>query len=63
MSALKGVLKHAGKCVSSAVKTRVYSLLKDLVHHDDEQVRIPAAGILGIMTQVQRDERDCFFHT
>lgn len=52
LSALKGVLKHAGKSVSSAVRTRVYVNMKDLIHHDDDQVRISAASILGITSQV-----------
>ncbi|KAH9784179.1 protein ILITYHIA [Citrus sinensis] len=51
LTALKGVLKHAGKSVSSAVKIRVYSVLKDLVYHDDDHVRVSAASILGIMSQ------------
>lgn len=51
LMALKGVLKHAGKSVSNAVKIRVYSQLNDLVHHDDDQVRISAASILGITAQ------------
>lgn len=55
LTALKGVLKHAGKSVSSAVKTRVYSVLKDLVYHDDDQVRVSAASILGIMSQYMED--------
>ncbi|KAM6596352.1 hypothetical protein CsatA_006876 [Cannabis sativa] len=49
--ALKGVLKHAGKSVSEAVRTRVYVTLKDLINQDDEQVRISAASILGITSQ------------
>ena len=52
MSALKGVLKHAGKSVSDAVRTRVYVTLKDLIRQDDEQVRVSAASILGITSQV-----------
>ncbi|KAH9728178.1 protein ILITYHIA [Citrus sinensis] len=55
LTALKGVLKHAGKSVSSAVKIRVYSVLKDLVYHDDDQVRVSAASILGIMSQCMED--------
>ncbi|KAL9431558.1 hypothetical protein AB3S75_026699 [Citrus x aurantiifolia] len=55
LTALKGVLKHAGKSVSSAVKIRVYSVLKDLVYHDDDQVRVSAASILGIMSQYMED--------
>lgn len=52
LTALKGVLKHAGKAVSSVVRTRVYISLKDLIRHEDDQVRISAASILGIMSQV-----------
>lgn len=52
LSALEGVLKHAGKSVSTAVRTRVYLQLRDMIHHDDDEVRISAASILGIMSQV-----------
>ncbi|KAJ0080466.1 hypothetical protein Patl1_23083 [Pistacia atlantica] len=55
LTALKGVLKHAGKIVSSTVRSRVYVILKDLIHHDDDQVRISAANILGIMSQYMED--------
>ncbi|KAH7543347.1 hypothetical protein FEM48_Zijuj02G0174600 [Ziziphus jujuba var. spinosa] len=55
LSALKGVLKHAGKSISSAVRARIYNLLKDLIHHDDDQVRITAASILGILSQYMED--------
>ncbi|KAJ6871112.1 hypothetical protein NC652_036704 [Populus alba x Populus x berolinensis] len=48
LTALKGVLKHAGKSVSDPIRVRVFSQLKDLIHHDDDQVRISAASILGI---------------
>ncbi|KAJ6951919.1 hypothetical protein NC653_041166 [Populus alba x Populus x berolinensis] len=53
LTALKGVLKHAGKSVSDPVRVRVFSQLKDLIHHDDDQVRISAASILGITSQFQ----------
>lgn len=52
MTALKGVLKHAGKSVSTGVRSRVYVTLKDLIRHDDDQVRTLAASIFGIMSQV-----------
>ncbi|KAL6142934.1 hypothetical protein ACLB2K_061209 [Fragaria x ananassa] len=55
LSALEGVLKHAGKSVSTAVRTRVYLQLKDMIHHDDDEVRISAARILGIMSQYIED--------
>ncbi|KAK7258608.1 hypothetical protein RIF29_24189 [Crotalaria pallida] len=57
LTALKGVLKHAGKSVSSAVKIRAYSVLKDLIHHDDDKVRIYAASIIGILTQYLEDDQ------
>ncbi|XP_056168131.1 protein ILITYHIA isoform X1 [Syzygium oleosum] len=55
LTALKGVVKYAGMNVSSAVKNRVYVLLKDMIHHDDDQVRISAADILGIISQYMED--------
>ncbi|KAF8017892.1 hypothetical protein BT93_H2950 [Corymbia citriodora subsp. variegata] len=55
LTALKGVVKYAGMNVSSAVKTRVYVVLKDMIHHDDDQVRISAADILGIISQYMED--------
>ncbi|XP_050384454.1 protein ILITYHIA [Argentina anserina] len=55
LSALEGVLKFAGKSVSNAVRTRVYLQLKDMIHHDDDEVRISAASIMGIMAQYVED--------
>ncbi|KHN43147.1 Translational activator GCN1 [Glycine soja] len=55
LTALKGVLKHAGKNLSSAVRTRFYSILKDLIHDDDDRVRTYASSILGILTQYLED--------
>ncbi|KAI4350125.1 hypothetical protein L6164_010637 [Bauhinia variegata] len=55
LTSLKGVLKHAGKNVSSAVRYRVYIVLKDLISHDDDQVRNDAANILGILTKYLED--------
>ncbi|XP_057962817.1 protein ILITYHIA [Malania oleifera] len=57
LNALKGVLKHAGKSVSSVVRTRVYVLQKKLINHDDEQVRISAASILGIISQYMEEDQ------
>ncbi|CAK9164333.1 unnamed protein product [Ilex paraguariensis] len=51
LAALKGVVKHAGKNLSSAVRTHVYTLLKDLIYNDDDQIRSSAASILGILSQ------------
>lgn len=52
LTALKGVVKYAGKSVSSAVRTRVYTLLKELIYSDDDQIRLSAASTLGIVSQV-----------
>ncbi|KAL5712127.1 eIF-2-alpha kinase activator GCN1 [Ranunculus cassubicifolius] len=50
LTALKGVLKHAGKSVSSASKSRVVILLKDFIHVDDDQIRSCSARVLGTMS-------------
>lgn len=52
MIALRGVVKHAGKSVSVAVRARVCDLLKNFTDHEDDQVRISAASILGITSEV-----------
>ncbi|KAI8010603.1 Protein ILITYHIA [Camellia lanceoleosa] len=55
ITSLQGVLKHAGKSVSSTVRTRVCILLKDLIYHDDDQIRASASSILGIILQYMED--------
>ncbi|XP_039048926.1 protein ILITYHIA-like [Hibiscus syriacus] len=55
LTALKGVVKHAGKSVSPATRTRVYALLKDLIHQDDDQVRVFAFSILGVLSQYMEE--------
>ncbi|CAN4115226.1 unnamed protein product [Withania somnifera] len=55
LTALKGVIKHAGESVGIASRTRVYTLLKDLIHNDDDQIRTSAASILGIVSQYLED--------
>uniref|UniRef100_A0A0V0J0Y0 Putative translational activator GCN1-like n=1 Tax=Solanum chacoense TaxID=4108 RepID=A0A0V0J0Y0_SOLCH len=55
LTALKGVIKHAGGSVSIASRIRVYTLLKDLIHNDDDQIRNSAASILGIVSQYLED--------
>ncbi|XWS58445.1 hypothetical protein CRYUN_Cryun08bG0034400 [Craigia yunnanensis] len=57
LTALKGVVKHAGKSVSPATRTRVYTLLKDLIHHDDDQVRMFASSILGVISQYMEESQ------
>ncbi|KAI4338617.1 hypothetical protein MLD38_023653 [Melastoma candidum] len=57
LTALKGVLRHAGKSVNGAVMVNVYELLKDLINHEDDQVRSYAADILGIASQYMEDDQ------
>ncbi|KAK2994710.1 hypothetical protein RJ640_002516 [Escallonia rubra] len=57
LTALKGVVKHAGKSVSGAVRTRVYAALKDLIYNDDDQIRRSSASILGIISQYLEDDQ------
>ncbi|KAL9233413.1 hypothetical protein vseg_008420 [Gypsophila vaccaria] len=57
LTALRGVVKHAGKSVSISVRTRVYDLLKDLIDHEDDQVRTSAASILGITSEYIDDSQ------
>ncbi|KAH7283513.1 hypothetical protein KP509_34G010800 [Ceratopteris richardii] len=53
--ALKGVLKHAGKSLSSPVLTRVLSLQEYLCSEDDE-VRGSAARALGMVSQFLKED-------
>ncbi|KAK4767464.1 hypothetical protein SAY86_015214 [Trapa natans] len=55
--ALKGVLKHAGNSISAPVRIRVYDNLRDLILHDDDQVRVSSAKILGITSQYMEGEQ------
>lgn len=52
LSAMRGVIKHAGKSIGHAVRVRIFDLLKDLMHNDDDQVRISATSMLGVLSQV-----------
>ncbi|XP_010470324.1 PREDICTED: eIF-2-alpha kinase activator GCN1-like isoform X1 [Camelina sativa] len=49
--AMRGVIKHAGKSIGPAVRLLIFDLLKDLLHHDDDQVRISATSMLGVLSQ------------
>ncbi|KAF3790933.1 eIF-2-alpha kinase activator [Nymphaea thermarum] len=53
--ALKGVVKHAGKIVSSPVRSRALTLLKDLIQLEDDHIRSSAAGVLGTLSQYMDD--------
>lgn len=52
LTALKGVLTHAGKNVSSITRNRLCSLLRDLIQLDNDEVRISAGRVLGAASQV-----------
>uniref|UniRef100_A0A0D9VYB3 TOG domain-containing protein n=1 Tax=Leersia perrieri TaxID=77586 RepID=A0A0D9VYB3_9ORYZ len=51
LSALKGVVRHAGKSVSPVVRSRGCDLLKDLLQADADDVRSSAAKAIGILCQ------------
>jgi hypothetical protein len=52
LSALKGVIKHAGKSVSSAIRSRGCALLEDLLQAEADDVRSCAAKVIGTLSQV-----------
>lgn len=47
LTALKGVVKHAGQSLGTVVRIRIYTLLMDLIHSEDEQLRISSSSIFG----------------
>lgn len=47
LTALKGVVKHAGQSLGTVVRERVYMLLMDLIHSEDDQLRISSSTIFG----------------
>lgn len=53
LTALDGVIKNAGKSLSSAVISRLHTQIKDMLYSEDDQIRTPAAGILGFLLQVK----------
>uniref|UniRef100_A0A7N0VHG6 TOG domain-containing protein n=1 Tax=Kalanchoe fedtschenkoi TaxID=63787 RepID=A0A7N0VHG6_KALFE len=57
LTALGGVLRHAGKGVSAPVRHRAYTLLKDLINNDDDQVRSSSAKMLGALSQFLEDSQ------
>ena len=52
LSALKGVLKNAGKSVSPIVISRVVSTLQEFLQSDEDEIRGSAARALGMVSQV-----------
>ncbi|XP_071922276.1 protein ILITYHIA-like isoform X1 [Coffea arabica] len=57
LTALKGVVKHAGQSVGIAARTRIYTILKDLIYNDDDQIRSSSASIFGIISQYLEDDQ------
>lgn len=55
LAALKGVMKHAGKSVSNAVRSRAVGLLKDLINLDNDKVQSFAARVLGTISEFMDD--------
>lgn len=53
MTALKGVIKHAGKSVSGAIRSRGCLLLRDILVLEDDDARSSAAKVIGLLSQVQ----------
>ena len=52
LSALKGVLKNAGKSVSPIVISRVVSTLQEFLQSDEDEIRGSSARALGMVSQV-----------
>ncbi|URD74488.1 hypothetical protein MUK42_09064 [Musa troglodytarum] len=55
LAALKGVVKHAGKSVSGAVRLRACTLVRDMLQLDDDEVRSSAAKVMGIISQYMEE--------
>ncbi|CAD6206440.1 unnamed protein product [Miscanthus lutarioriparius] len=55
LSALKGVIKHAGKSVSSAIRSRGCALLEDLLQAQADDVRSCAAKVIGTLSQYMEE--------
>lgn len=52
LTALKGVVKHAGQNVGNSVRARIYTLLKEFIYNEDDQIRSSSASIFGMLSQV-----------
>lgn len=47
------MIKHAGKSVSGAVRSRGCLLLRDILVLEDDDARSSAAKVIGLLSQVQ----------
>ncbi|XP_074569489.1 LOW QUALITY PROTEIN: protein ILITYHIA-like [Curcuma longa] len=59
LTALKGVIKHASKSVSSAIRLRASSLVRGMLQLDDDEVQSSAAKAMGIISQIM-SSRFCY---
>ncbi|KAG8380391.1 hypothetical protein BUALT_Bualt06G0010500 [Buddleja alternifolia] len=57
LTALQGVIKNAGKSLSSTVITRVNTELRDMIYNEDDQIRSISASILGILLQYLENDQ------
>ncbi|XP_073102669.1 protein ILITYHIA [Elaeis guineensis] len=55
LTALNGVVKHAGNCVSRGTRSRVCILLGDMLQVDDDEVRGTAAKVIGTISQYMEE--------
>ncbi|KAJ1694352.1 hypothetical protein LUZ63_011050 [Rhynchospora breviuscula] len=55
LTALKGVIKHAGKSVSSAIRSRGCLLLRDILVFEDDDARSSAAKVIGLLSQYMEE--------
>ncbi|ONM08702.1 ILITYHIA [Zea mays] len=55
LSALKGVIKHAGKSVSAPIRSRGCALLEDLLQAEADDIRSCAAKVIGTLSQYMDD--------
>ncbi|XP_078182456.1 putative protein kinase regulator ILITHYIA isoform X2 [Carex rostrata] len=55
LTALKGVIKHAGKSVSGAIRSRGCLLLRDILVLEDDDARSSAAKVIGLLSQYMEE--------
>lgn len=55
LTALKGVIKHAGKSVGSVIRSKACLLLKDTIQLEDDEVRESAAKVIGSISLYMED--------
>ncbi|PKA55682.1 hypothetical protein AXF42_Ash011974 [Apostasia shenzhenica] len=51
LTALRGVIKHSGKSLSNAVRSRLVTLVRGMIQVDFDEVRESAAKVIGTVSQ------------